>query len=338
MVTKLGEESKMKNAITILIWAVLALSVPAGCTKEEAKKPSDKISVQLKWLHQAQFAGFYAADQKGFYTEENIEVTLRPGGVDIDEIEMVNSGRNDFGIVSAPLIIAKRAEGVAIKAIAVILRRDPTVYFTLKGSGIRRPTDFVGRKVIVFPNDFALPAMLSKRDLRMDQLVAVPPSFEMEPFFTGDVDVWTGYLTNQVLTARQKGHKLNLIFPDDYGIHTYSDVIITSDRMIKENPDQVERFLRATLQGWKWAIENPKEAGVLALKYDPKKDAKRQIAEMEASVPLIHTGEDNIGWMKKEIWQGMHDLLLNQDIIVKSVDMGNVYTMEFLKKIYRSEK
>ena len=328
----------MKNTTGILILAALALGVLAGCTQEEAKKPSDRISVRLKWLHQAQFAGFYVAEQKGFYGSENIEVTWEPGGVGIDELEMVNSGQNDFGIVSAPLIIVKRAEGVAIKAIAVILRRDPTIYFTLKGSGIRRPTDFVGRKVLVFPVDFTLPAMLSKFGVRMDQLVAVPPSFKMEPFFAGEVDVWTGYLTNQVITARQKGHKLNLILPDDYGIHTYSDVIITSDRMMKEHPDQVERFLRATLQGWRWAIENPEEAGVLALKYNQKLDPKRQIAEMAASVPLIHTGEDHIGWMKAETWQGMHDLLLKQGIITKPIDLSQVYTMEFLEKIYWSEK
>jgi NitT/TauT family transport system substrate-binding protein len=99
----------------------------------------------------------------------------------------------------------------------------------------------------------------------------------------------------------------------------------------------VLRFLRATLRGWQWAVENPEKAGPLALKYDPTLDAAHQVAIMEASVPLIHTGEDHIGWMRAEVWQGMHEMLLEQGILDEPVDLDKVYTMEFLHETYGGE-
>ena len=327
----------MRRTAVIFISSVLAATLLIGCKGEVTKKQPDRVSVRLKWLHQPQFAGFYVADQKGFYAAENIAAVLEPGGFDIDRVGMVASGKNDFGVVAAPEIITRVAQGSPIKAIAVIFRRNPAVYFTLKDSGIVKPEEFVGRKILTFPNDYALPAMLAKVGVTMDQIVAVPPSLNLEPFFAGEVDVWTGYLINQVVTARKKGYALNLIFPDAYGVHIYSDTLIASDKLIEEKPDLVERFLRATIRGWRWAIENPKEAAMFVFEYSREKDKERLIAEMEAGVPLIHTGKDQIGWMEDKIWQGMHTLLINHGVIEKPVDIRQVYTTAFLEKIYRRQ-
>ena len=319
-----------------VIFMILVMAIPfwTGCSKEDPPKPPDKVSVQLKWLHQPQFAGLYAADQEGFFAEENMEVTLAPGGVKVDEVEQVVSGKMNFGVIAAQAVLAEIANGKDIKALAVIFRRNPSVYFALKDSGIINPRQFVGRKVLVFPTDYIFPALLTKMGIGMDQIETVPPTFNLAPFFDRKVDVWTGYLTNQVVTARQKGHKLNIFFPDDYGIHTYSDTIIATNKLIRENPDLVERFLRATMKGWKWAIENPEKAAVMSLKYNPELIPERQIAEMEASIPLVHTGEDQIGWMKSKVWQGMHDMLIDQGVLSKPVELNRVYTLTFLEKIY----
>jgi len=143
-----------------------------------------------------------------------------------------------------------------------------------------------------------------------------------------------GFVNFDVLTAREQGYEVNLIFPEDYGVHLYGYTLFTTDRLIQENPDLVERFLRATLRGWRWAIENPAEAGPLALKYDPMLDAAHQAAIMEASAPLIHTGEDQIGWMRAEVWEGMQKMLLEQGLLAGPVDVDKVYTIEFLYKVY----
>ena len=327
----------MKRIATISAVLILAISIIAGCGRREVKKPPDQVSVRLKWRHQVQFAGLYVADQKGFYAKENIEVTLNPGGLEHDEIKLVASGQDDFAIVNVPRVLVARSKGNPVVVCAAIYRINPTVCFALRGSGIEKPEDFIGRRVIVSPTNFILPAMMSKLGLEMDQIEAVPPDYNMDTFFAGEIDVWCGYLTSQVVIARKRGYELNIIYPDDYGIHVYGDIVITNEAMIGNNPDMVERFLRATLRGWRYAIENPGEAVTITLKYDENLNESYQMAMMEALIPLVHTGEDQIGWMRDEILQGMHQILLEQGILEEPVDIDKAYTMEFLHKIYGSE-
>ena len=326
----------MKKIATIYVVAFLAIGLLAGCRAQEDKKALDQVSVRLKWLHQAQFAGLYVADQKDFYAEENIKVTLHPGGVEQGGNALAASGEEDFAIVGAAQVLVARSQGLPVVACAAIYRTDPVVYFAMSGSGIERPQDFIGKRVAVSPANFVLPAMMNKLGLSMDQFELVPLEHDMKTFFDGKVDVWIGYLTDQVIAAREQGYELNLIYPAHYGIHVYSDVIIASENMIADNPDLVERFLRATLRGWRYAIENPDEAAAITLKYDETLDEAHQKAMMEAQMPLIHTGEDQIGWMKDEIWQGMHEILLEQGVLTEPLDVEQVYTTEFLQAIYQA--
>jgi NitT/TauT family transport system substrate-binding protein len=135
---------------------------------------------------------------------------------------------------------------------------------------------------------------------------------------------------------RKKGLKLNLIWPSDYGAYFYSDMVVTNDRLIAENPGLATRFLRATLRGWQDAIEDYQQAVPVILKYARDKDPQLQAAMMEAQLPLVHTGEDNIGWMKAEDWQAMYKLLQDYKLISKPFDVSQSYTMRFLEEIYGS--
>ena len=322
----------IKRIGLILMLSILVAQV-SGCTSSP-KEPPDQVSVQLKWVHSVQFAGMYLAEQKGFYADENIAVTFKTGGPDIDEIESVASGRDDFSIVSAPGVLRAASTDIDITAIAVIFRINPTVYFTMADSGIKTPKDFAGKKVRRSPSDFVLPAMMSNLGIDMDQLQAAPPDLGMEAFFSGEVDVWHGYLTESIITARSKGYKLKIFYPDNYGVHVYNDIIITTGRLIDENPGLVERFLRATLRGWRYAIENPDEAVAATLQYDDTLDKEHLELVMEAQVPLIHTGIDDIGWMREEVWEEMYQLMLNHGILDAPLDTKTVYTMDFLHKVY----
>lgn len=132
---------------------------------------------------------------------------------------------------------------------------------------------------------------------------------------------------------RKKGMKLNLIWPGDYGINFYSDTLATSEKMISDNPDLVERFMRASMQGWQDAIEDYRQAVIVSLKYVHDQDSDMQTAMMEAMLPLVHTGEDQIGWMKPEIWHEMYGTLLDQGLLEKPFDVDQAYTMWFIKEI-----
>ena len=130
----------------------------------------------------------------------------------------------------------------------------------------------------------------------------IDAGYDMSPFFQGEMDIWPGFLIDEVIHAREEGYTINLIIPDYYGIHLYGMVLFTTERMIQEKPDMILRFLSATIDGWRWTIENPQKAASLSLIYDPDLTLDHETAQMEASLPLIHTGEKPIGWMEKEVW------------------------------------
>ncbi|MEE9401785.1 MAG: ABC transporter substrate-binding protein [Desulfobacteria bacterium] len=328
---------KSLRKLTILGIAVFASVFLATCTLQETERPPDEVTVQLKWTHQSQFAGFYVADMNGYYTEEGIAVTFIEGGPTIDTHTAVLNGTTQFGVTGADRIIVGRAQGNPLRAVAVIYRRSPSVYVAAADSGISRPEDFVGQNILAAINAHpVLHAMMSRVGVERDQYTVVTVPYDPDLFTSGETSVWAVYLTGSIRILQNAGYELNIIYPQDYGIHFYADTIFASDDFLGENPELVARFLRATLRGWQWAIENPEEAGALPVTYNPELDLEEQIAQMEASVPLIHTGQDHIGWMRAEVWEGMHDTLLEQGMIDGPIALDEIYTLQFLEEIYEN--
>jgi NitT/TauT family transport system substrate-binding protein len=179
--------------------------------------------------------------------------------------------------------------------------------------------------------------MMNKLGHDISQIEIADHSYDLTPFYEGEVDCIGLYSTGGLIRMRQAGYQANLIWPGDYGIHMYGDTVITTDQVIAENPDLVTRFLRATLRGWREAIGDADVTVPIVLKYAKESDPDLQTQMMEACLPLIHTGEDHIGWMRPKVWQGMHDMLLEQGILDEPVEMDRVYTMEFLEKVYGGE-
>ncbi len=329
----------MKKLLTILVTVLLAgvVLVVAGCQKKE-KYLAEKVSVQLKWIHQAQFAGFYIAEKNGFYKEENIEVVLNPCGPDESPdsiIEDVVSGQTTFAVIGAEMVLKARAAGKPIIAISVIFQRSPYVYIALKESKINRPRDFEGKKISI-PDDSAIlhQMFLKKLQIQPSVLEVVPYERDTKPLATGLIDISLSYRTGLVLDFEAKGYVLNMIWPNDYGIHFYADTIITSNAMVQQHPELVERFLRATLRGWRHSIENQQEAIDVTLQYDPTLDKSIQQRMVKAQTPLIHTGEIPIGWMDESVWQTMYQMLLDVHVVTQPIKMEEAYTMQFLNKIY----
>jgi len=318
--------------------ALLLLSVGllAACIPQGAKSSRDDINVQLKWLHQAEFAGFYVAQEKGYYAGENIRATLLPGGLGVDSLARVISGKADFGVATPEEILVWRSRGEPVVAIATIYRYNPLVFIAMEDSGIKQPSDFIGQTAAVGASDGELQFLAMMKKLGLDTSGVNIVSFDLHyaEFYGGVADITYAYSTVDLITMREQGHMLNLIWPDDYGIHMYADTLFTTERIIAENPDLVTRFLRATLRGWHQAVEYPETAAAITKKYALAAYGEFQNEMMKSSVPFIHTGEDHIGWMKAEAWEQMHRLLLEQGLLAQPVDLQGVYTMEFLEKIY----
>jgi len=333
----------MKKSLNILATLLLAglVLMGAGCHGKE-KQPAEKVSVQLKWIHQAQFAGFYIAEKNGFYKEENIETVVNPGGPDKSPdsiIDDVVSGQITFAIMGAETILKARAAGKPIMAISVIFQRNPYVYIVLKDSKIKHPRDFEGKKISLPEDAVILHQMfLKKLQIQPSALEVVPYERDTKPLATGLIDISLSYRTGLVLDFEAKGYVLNMIWPDDYGIHFYADTIVTSNAMVQQHPELVERFLRATLRGWRYSIENQEAAIDATLQYDPTLDRSVQQRMVKAQTPLIHNGETPIGWMKESVWQTMYEMLMDAHVLTRSIKLEEAYTMQFLNKVYDKGK
>jgi len=316
--------------------AFLAVMGLTACTPASAPPPPPTpVTVQLSFTHQAEFAGMYAADQLGYYAAEGLQVSFLEGGPEVDYLAPVENGTAQFGLAQPPDVILARAAGKPLRSIAAIYRRSPVAFIALTSTGITRPQAFVGKKIRSTKTlDQILRAMTARVGLRPDQYETVYLPSDVAMFGTGEVPVWGVFVNVFAIDIQRAGYHVNYIYPDDYGIHFYGDVLITTDEVIATDPDLARRFTRASLKGWTYAVENPGSVGTMIAQYHPDADIDLEIARMTASLPFINTGEDFIGWMKPTIWEGMEQTLLEQGVLSAPVDVTQAYTMEFLQEIY----
>ncbi len=293
---------------------------------------ADSVTVRLKWLNQAQFAGFYVAQEKGYYKSEGLDVNIQPGGPDFPAVQMVAGGNEQFGVTGADQILIARSKGVPVVALAVIYRRNPFVLFSLAKSGIKSPADYVGKKVgvkIGGNEELIYRAVLAKAKIDKSALTEVPVKFDMTPLLTGSVDVWPGYLINEVLAAKEKGFDVNIVNPSDYGIDLYADTLFTTETVLKEKPDMVRKFVAATLQGWSTAIGAPEEAAKITVKYGDKLNYDHELAMMKASAPLLKPDSKPVGFMDEAGWRSAQKLLLAAQFQKQAVDVAKAFTTKF---------
>ncbi len=328
----------MKPLRIIQLFSLFLIAISSACTPKALPEPElTPLTLQLKWVHQAQFAGFYAATEKGFYRDENIDITLNPGGVGIDIMDEVTSGRANFGLIAAEKIIVAHSEGKPVKAFATTYRRNPFALVSLPESGIIRPQDLLGRNVNIGGIDglVQFTAMLSRLNLDINQVNITPYSYDLEPFFKSQVDVTPASAAGSLIGILKIRPDVNLIWAEDYGIHFYSDTLFTTDQIIADQPDLVLRFLRATIKGHQYAINHPDEALQITLKYAADQDPEIQSQMLIASIPLINTGEDQIGWMQDDVWQDMQAILLQQGIITSTFPIPHFVDSSFLNEVYQ---
>ena len=233
----------------------------------------EKVTIQLKWYHQFQFAGYYAAIEKGFYAEEGLQVELRQRVAGTSHIDDVLQGRAQYGVSDAGLMLS-RQQGKPVVLLAQILQHSPLVLLTRKDSGIRSAEDLAGKRVMFDAGgDGNMPiiAMLLKTFNKLDTVEIQPISFNPHDLIDGKTDAYASYLTNQPDWYQQRNVDVNIIDPRDYGIDHAGDNLFTTEQELAEYPERVEKIRRASLKGWEYALENSEEIVDLILeKYNPK--------------------------------------------------------------------
>src|ERR1700688_4324572 len=303
--------------VTSIVAAVLSGMLTAAHAEES-------VTLRLKWFHQAQFAGFYVAKEKDFYKSAGLNVDIQPGGPDFPAIQMVTGGNEQFGVTGADQILIARSKGVPVVAIAVIFRRNPFVLFSLAKSGIKAPTDYAVKNVGVKSGgneELIYPAVGDKGRVDKAKLNEIPVKFDITPLLAGAVDVWPGYLINEVLAAKEKGFEVNVVSPPDYGIDLYADTLFTTEKMLNKKPEVVRKFVTATLKGWTSAIAAPEEAAQITVKYGTKLTYDHERARATAALPLRHPAAQPVGWMDAGNWSATQKLLVDAGFQKTPVDV-----------------
>jgi NitT/TauT family transport system substrate-binding protein len=302
-----------------------------GCS--QGPTPVPEVNIRLKWLHQAQFAGFYYAKEAGLYSERGVNVNLHPGGVDYPAVQMVASGSDQFGVTGADQILIAREKGIPVVAVACIFRKSPFVLFSLKKSGISKVEDFAGKKIGVKlggNEELTYRTMMTKAGMQSSQLTEIPVKFDISPLLANEVDVWPGYSINEPITAQEKGFDVNLIWPETYGIRLYADVLFTTEEMLRTQPDVVKKVVEATVEGWTRSFSDKDTAVGFTLKYSDQLNREHEMRMLNASQPLIIVDEQPIGTMELAVWQEMQQLLKQGGFLATDVDLSKSFRVDFL--------
>jgi PAS domain S-box-containing protein len=244
-----------------------------------------QLKLQLLWKHQFEFAGFYAAIEKGFYREQGLDVIPEEYNPGISVVDRVLSGEVDYGVSDASLII-ERSRGKPVILLANIFQHSPTILISLRDSGIISPSHLVGKRVMLSPHEesnASILAMLDSESVSLDRIEILPHTFNVDYLIDGTVDVMSAYASNEPGILKEKKIPFNVIDPINYGIDFYGNNIFTSAKKLQNDPVQVQKFVLATLKGWEYALKHPDEIIDLILeKYSTEKS--RSALAYEANI------------------------------------------------------
>ena len=300
-----------KSLASSLIRQVILLLclVPAGVA---ANNEIETITLQLKWHHQFQFAGYYAALEKGFYREAGLDVKIQSFGSDMKSpIDQVLSGAAQYGVMDSSLV-KFRLQGKPVVVLAVIFQKSPLAWLVRQDSGIRDPHDLVGKRAMYHTGTQSeLFAMLQVEGIPVSKINLIPSSFDIQDLIDGHTDAYDAYTTNEPYFLREQGIAYRLITARNYGIDFYTDVLFTTAAEIDQHPERVEAFRLASLKGWEYAMEHPDEIiDLISNKYGSNKSRPHLEFEAEAMRKFIMPDLITIGHMNSGRWRVIAERLV----------------------------
>lgn len=307
---------------------------------------AEKVSLRLKWLAQAQFAGFYVAKAKGFYDQAGLDLTINPGGPNLNVETLVASGNDTFGLAGGTeTVLLAREKGLPLVCIGVTVQKTPFTYVTYKDSGITKVQDFAGKKVATWftGTQYTLYSMLASGGVKQSDLTIVPQSGSMAPFVEKQFDVAAATYYNELNTLKEQGlgDKLTLIKPDDYGVVVQQDTVLVSEKYRNEKPQQVQAFMNATIKGWKYALQNKKEAIDIVMAASPSLNRPHQEAMLDEFEKLVKAGKgstDGILAIDLPTVEKMQTQLVGYKALKAPADLSKAYDASFWTQVPAADK
>jgi len=287
----------------------------------------EKVSLQLQWLDQFQFAGYYIAKEKGFYKEAGLDFEIKKFQKDIKTVDEVIENRTTYGVGRSSLLI-DRSSGKKIIMLASIFQSSPLVLLTTNPK-IKSIKDIENKRVMVTPEatmGASLRAMMSQKNIYRSNFTQQKHTFNVDDLINKNTDLMASYISNEPFILKEKGISYKIFDPKDYGFDFYSDILFTSEDEIYNNPKRVELFKEASLKGWRYAFENIEETVDLILaKYNSQKKSKEALLfEAKTLKKLAYFNTKELGVIDLNKIQRISDVYNIMGLMKKNIDIKAV--------------
>ncbi len=268
-------------------------------------EPLETVTLQLRWFHQFQFAGYYAALEQGYYREAGLDVIIQERYQEQDPVTAVASGRAEYGVTNSEILL-HALQGKPLVVLAAIFQHSPLVLVSRAERGIATPHDLIGARVKMtrHSRDVELQAMLAREGVSLEQVQLTDGEVGVTDYLNPEIDALSAYLSNEPFYLSQAGLGYQVLKPRQYGVDFYGDCLFTSQAELSAHPNRVEAFRNASLRGWEYAMQHPEEIIELILtRYNPQKSREHLRYEAESMRELILPEFVRIGHINPGRWR-----------------------------------
>jgi diguanylate cyclase (GGDEF)-like protein/PAS domain S-box-containing protein len=319
----------LRTPLAMALLAMLCLHLPTAMADTLAR-----VTLQLKWTHAFQFAGYYAAVEKGYYREAGLDVEILEAGPGTDAVNKVLSGAAQYGVSNSSLLLARKA-GKPVVVLAVVFQHSPSLFFARQAGGSQTVHDLIGKRVMLEPQSDELIAYLKTEGIGPERLIQLPHSHRVEDLIEGKVDAMSAYLTSEPYFFNKAGFPYATFSPRAAGIDFYGDNLFTTESEVRLHPDRVRAFREASLRGWQYAMAHrPELANLIAKKYAPNQPLEYHVFEAEKMMPLVRPDLVELGYMNPGRWRHIADTYAEIGLLPRNFALdGFVYNPSPLRDL-----
>jgi len=325
-----------KLATLLLVSLTLCLVAACGSDSEPTAEPLTKVSIALDWFPWSNHSGLFIAQERGYFADEGLDVSIFTPGDPSTVLQTVASGRDDFGISYQPELLIAREKGIPVVSVMALVQHPLNSVMSLKESGIVEPKDLAGKKVGApgLPSDESLlDTMLRNQGLTLDDVEMVNVGFDLVPaLISKQVDAVVGaYWVHESISATNQGFELNIMRMEQNGVPDFYElVIVANEEKIAQDPDLVQSFVRGVTRGYQDAIADPQDAVQLLKRVKPEVDLAIEIPGVELLAPLWATDNGVFGWQEEARWKDFAEWLVDTGRLSASTDPMAAFDNSFV--------